>query len=120
MNRSKYIVGLSIQPNFVRRLEAVIFAPSQTHKDVAEDLFRSKDEIVGAGFVNFSVEDGKVTAYCYGESESLGGIPSRGEKDNVYVNYALGLGPAPSPEQVKLDFEEGIEIKRLAVTARKR
>ena len=112
--KSKYIVGLRMKPNFDRRLEAVIFAETMTHKEVAEDLFGDASEIIGAGFVHMDMVDGHPRFWCNGYSESLGGIQSRGDADAIYVRFALGMGEKISDEQAKKDFYEGVEIRNKA------
>lgn len=57
----------------------VIFDKATSHDDMASRL--SCKEILGAGFVGFSLDG----ARCYGESVSLE-IKSRGQKDNEIIN----------------------------------
>lgn len=117
--RMKYVVGLALDDVNNRRLEAIVFSDTLTHKE-AGNLFGFGKDVVSAGFVQLGVgtdpnrpNDGSVynpmrtTAYAYGESESLkiGGQPF----DDYYVHRALGLVPHDESRQ-KADYEKGLEI----------
>ena len=71
--------------------DVIIFSDGISHRDMARDIgcIEAGDDIVGAGFVRFSVtnEDdmpGDLDIKCYGESVSLG-IKSRGIDDECII-----------------------------------
>lgn len=117
--RVKYVVGLGLDDINNRRLEAIVFSDTLTHKE-AGNLFGFGEDVVSAGFVQLGVgvdknlpNDGSVynplrtTAYVYGESESLGvgGQPF----DEYYVQRALGL-VAHDETRRMVDYNAALEI----------
>lgn len=115
MNKEvKYIVGLDLSAISNRKLEAIVFAPSMTHKEAAK-LFGFGENIVGAGFARLDVKDGEIEVSVYGRSESLG--IERHPLDGKYVRRALGLQkPEMSDEERMADYQAGVEV----VSPRKR
>lgn len=66
----------------------MVFPDALTHKDVADALRRKCPELrsastVAAGFLSCTVVGQK--GACYGKSESLGGLKSRGEVDDALM-----------------------------------
>lgn len=119
--RMKYVVGLALDDVNNRRLEAIVFSDTLTHKE-AGNLFGFGDDVVSAGFVQLGVgtdpnrpNDGSVynpmrtTAYAYGESESLkiGGQPF----DDYYIQRALGLVQHDESRRMD-DYQKGYEITK--------
>lgn len=86
MNKLKYLVfGGKLN------LESIIFPSSMSHDDMAHQLGVKKENILGAGFVKFVNEEGKLKCECYGDSFSLR-IPSRPVEDSLKVTLDyLGL-----------------------------
>lgn len=113
MFHSKYIIGLALDDINNRRLEAIVFAPTMTHKHAAE-LFGFGDHVVSAGFFQITVaphQDPVYTVGVWGRSESLD-IPSVPDLDLPYVRRALGLESASklSREEQSKDFQRGREL----------
>lgn len=81
----KYIVVNGDSQDFGEHEVPILFPYITAHKGIADSLYRYRayrdgmnlTDVVSAGFVRF--ENNKVT--CFGESESLGGVKSRGEVD---------------------------------------
>lgn len=67
----------------------VLFNDHMIHREVAQHLRRT-GSLVSAGFVDIRIDptDGRVTATCYGKSESLN-LPSRPEKDGNIITDML-------------------------------
>lgn len=55
---------------------------------ILEHAQMSRGNVLGAGTVDLVPEDGKIVAYCYGKSVSLG-VASRGEEDSKIITKAL-------------------------------
>ncbi len=105
----KYVLGMQQDDGIEsRRLEAIIFGDSLTHKLVGETMFGYGDRIVSAGFVRFG-SDG--LAFAEGESESLG-IKSNPEFDTPYLQMALGQIARVRGEKEKEDFYAGDDLIR--------
>jgi len=60
----------------------MMFDPILEHAQMA------RGNVLGAGTVDLVPEDGKIAAYCYGKSVSLG-VVSRGEEDSKIITKAL-------------------------------
>lgn len=120
--KGKYIIGLALDNIDNRRLEAILFAETMTHKHAAE-LFGFGDYVVSAGFFELDftrpkplTEDntvttaGRIEASVYGRSESLDIGPQ--DFDIIYVKRALGLLPENFlSQQERLEgFEAGLLI----------
>ncbi len=107
----KYVLGLALDDINNRRLEAIVFARTLTHKDAAE-LFAFGDNVVGAGFGTLDTKDGKLVVHLHGMSESLNIGPS--DMDQRYVEKALGLVPndefGRDRQQQAADYSKGLEI----------
>lgn len=120
--KGKYIIGLALDSINNRRLEAILFSTTLTHRDAAA-LFGFGADVVSAGFfeLDFSrprplTEDntvttaGRIEASVHGRSESLDIGPQ--DFDIIYVKRALGLLPEDhltKQEQLK-GFEAGLTI----------
>lgn len=110
----KYIVGLDLSDINKRKLEAIVFATSMTHKDAAK-MFGFGDNVVGAGFARLGLSDGKIEVSVYGRSESLG--IERHPLDGKYVRRALGLQDADMSNEERIaDYQAGVDV----VSPRKR
>lgn len=122
MRKSKYVVGLIMNDGIEsRRLEAIVFSNSLTHKMAGEAMFMDHDFILSAGFINIDsdasiikseVEGRKdyarseLKVWVSGESESLGIGPH--ELDLKYVRRALGL------DQLEMSKEERLADNDIA------
>jgi hypothetical protein len=65
----------------------IVFPEHMQHVSVAE-RFGGKENVLSAGFIKVSVQDGDVKVTCWGESKSLG-IKSDGENDARFIRIML-------------------------------
>ena len=81
-SKFKYIIFKSDLPKYI------LIPELMKHSDFIKNI----NEILNAGFVQFSIVNGSFTnelsAYCYGESKSLN-IKSRGKEDSDLINRTL-------------------------------
>lgn len=126
MYRGKYVIGLALDDIDNRRLEAILFSSTMTHKHAAE-LFGFGEYVVSAGFFSLHVtrpEDlsgdgtvmtagGKVAVSLSGESETL--QLGRQPLDDFYIKRALGLIEERefTQDKRKADYSTGYELVRL-------
>ncbi len=67
----------------------IVFTPTYQHRNLAVAVFGHNALFHGAGFVNTSIEDGKIVIDCHGESVSLGKGVRRDDK--VRILDAMGV-----------------------------
>lgn len=106
--RAKYIVGLELSDINNRRLEAVVFSDTLTHKEAAR-FFGFGENVLGAGFVDIGVREGKIEVNLSGHSESLN--IQRHPLDIKYVRQALGqLDHTMTRDELLEDYRVGADI----------
>ncbi len=82
ITNSKYIVFDSFWVE-----QAIVFPETMTHRQIANFVGMSK--VISAGFISLGIENGGISVYPYGKSDSLE-IGSRDE-DVIHLRRTLGI-----------------------------
>lgn len=70
----------------------LVFSNALQHLNVAREVLGPRALFHGAGFVDFSVEDGQIAANCHGKSESLGKEVRRDDWRAILVGLGIPEG----------------------------